>query len=601
MTTLRHALLLAALLGLAAGGRVFAAEQRWTPAQAEIADRVKAWEVASLAGNVDAIMRLTAPGFMGWDLAKPAPVDRAAYRGEGAAFFAQFDVLECALPVTAIQIDGETAAAHGRYYETVKDPNGAQMKLQGSWTASLRRSGKKWLFLSLTTSEDRQPTDETAIKVEVAKAMDDFKAAVEKVDLAAVLAIAADVPEFRYVMPDGSVIDFAGWKQGHIDYFATVAAHRFFPKSQDIAVLASDTALVTWKGAMEVVPKDGAVLRVDPFAATFLFKRIDGAWKLVHQNESGPPPQPVATSTQSASSAVPPETPAAFVHPAGEFVTVNGARLWVESVGTGEPILLISGGPGTSHNVFHPWFSDLAHTHRVIYFDALGRGKSDRATNSAEYTFDRDVSDVVELSKALGLTHAVIIGHSYGGMVAQAIALRHPGLVHKLVLVTSLYNASVWNAGNDNVNREIEMQYPELWAELQALRTEGKRCADPAFQEVYLKIPMGLSFYRDASAEAKVGMEFNSDVYYAIAGTDADFAVGGSLAGFDFSTGLKSLTMPVLVLCGRFDRVVPPKLALRFLDYAPQAQLVMFEKSGHFPFVEETELTLATLRAFLAR
>src|SRR5262245_41794163 len=75
--------------------------------------------------------------------------------------------------------------------------------------------------------------------------------------------------------------------------------------------------------------------------------------------------------------AAPPEP----THPHGEFVTVNGAKLWVEIEGKGDPLLLVPGGPGCSHSYFHPFFSALAGSHRVIYFDALGRGKSDRASS----------------------------------------------------------------------------------------------------------------------------------------------------------------------------------------------------------------------------
>src|SRR5215470_15449875 len=96
--------------------------------------------------------------------------------------------------------------------------------------------------------------------------------------------------------------------------------------------------------------------------------------------------------------------PAAIVkHPPGEYFTVNGARLWVESEGSGPPILLISGGPGMPHDYFHPFFSALSSTNRVIYFDAFGRGKSDRARDPKEYTFDRDVEDIEGLRVAMGL------------------------------------------------------------------------------------------------------------------------------------------------------------------------------------------------------
>ncbi len=296
MKTLRSVLLLAALLGLAAGTALASAETKWTPAQQEVAAGVHAWEVASLAGNVDAIMRLTAPGFMGWDLAKPAPVDRAAYRAEQATFFGQFKVLECALPVTAIQIAGDTAAVHGRYRETVQDPTGARMQLQGSWTASLHRAGKEWLFLSLACLAASPATDEAAIKAEVARAMSAFVAACEKADLAGALAFMADVPEFRYADPEGKLLGFAATKQGLAEWFGQCSARRVLTARQAITVLGPDAALVQWHGALELVLKDGKTLRADPYSASFLFRRIGDAWKIAYQHESGPPPQPVGAT-----------------------------------------------------------------------------------------------------------------------------------------------------------------------------------------------------------------------------------------------------------------------------------------------------------------
>src|SRR5580698_3724171 len=81
-------------------------------------------------------------------------------------------------------------------------------------------------------------------------------------------------------------------------------------------------------------------------------------------------------------------------HPQGAFATVNGAKLWYESEGSGDPILMIAGGPGDSHAVYHPFFSRLADHNRVIYYDAFGVGRSDRAKSPSEYHFARDVQDV---------------------------------------------------------------------------------------------------------------------------------------------------------------------------------------------------------------
>ncbi len=106
------------------------------------------------------------------------------------------------------------------------------------------------------------------------------------------------------------------------------------------------------------------------------------------------------------------------------FVQVKGTKLWYKIEGKGEALLLIAGGPGLSHSYFQPYFSVLSDFYRIIYFDAFGCGKSDRAKSPNEYTFERDVDDIEGIRKALNLEKINVLGHSYGGLVAQAYALK---------------------------------------------------------------------------------------------------------------------------------------------------------------------------------
>jgi len=111
----------------------------------------------------------------------------------------------------------------------------------------------------------------------------------------------------------------------------------------------------------------------------------------------------------------------------GKYVKVNGANLWVVSVGEGDPIILIPGGPGGTHRGLRS-FDPLADGHhQLIYFDAFGRGKSDTAKNVTEYTLERDIDDIEALRKALNLDRITVLGHSYGGVVAQGYAIKYPG------------------------------------------------------------------------------------------------------------------------------------------------------------------------------
>ncbi|RYY42784.1 MAG: alpha/beta fold hydrolase [Chitinophagaceae bacterium] len=94
---------------------------------------------------------------------------------------------------------------------------------------------------------------------------------------------------------------------------------------------------------------------------------------------------------------------------------------------------------------------------------------------------------------------------------------------------------------------------------------------------------------------------FNSKLYYQMVGKDGDFIVGNDIGNFDYRKQLRDLKMPVLILAGRFDRVAIPAMQVKYKEYCPQAQFVMFERSGHNPQVEEKEKLYSILIAFMKK
>jgi proline iminopeptidase len=141
-----------------------------------------------------------------------------------------------------------------------------------------------------------------------------------------------------------------------------------------------------------------------------------------------------------------------------------------------------------------------------------------------------------------------------------------------------------------------------VWERIQAVRRKGLHSSAPEHQKAYAELPLGLFYYYDASNAERTGpFETNTDVYYTIAGDDADFLIGGDAGKLDFRRELSKLRMPVLVVAGRFDRVVLPRYSEQFQRYIPSATFHMFEKSGHMPFVEEPEETFKVIRAFVGK
>lgn len=288
----------------------------------------------------------------------------------------------------------------------------------------------------------------------------------------------------------------------------------------------------------------------------------------------------------------------------GKFITVNGARLWVVIVGTGDPVILIPGGPGAAHYGIRDFDSLSLKGHQLIYFDGFGRGKSDTAKVVTEYSLKRDIEDVEGLRTALQLQQITILGHSYGGVVAQGYALKYSQHVSHLILANTFHSYAMWQANDDNANHEIATNYPEFWEELLRLRRKGIVSSDEALQDIYSLVPYSFLYAYNPSNFYNKGGEaypnnFKKAIYYQIVGRDGDFKVGGDIAKFDYRKNLKNLKMPVLIIGGRYDRVAIPKMMVKYKEYCPQAQFILFEKSGHNPQVEEPLAEFELINSFL--
>jgi proline iminopeptidase len=293
-------------------------------------------------------------------------------------------------------------------------------------------------------------------------------------------------------------------------------------------------------------------------------------------------------------------------HPHGEFVTIMGKKIWYESAGEGQPLLLIPGAGG-SHDYFHPFFTPLERSFRVIYFDGYGRGNSERGKSPSEYTFDRDLDEIEALRQALHLGKIIVYGHSYGGFVAQAYALKYPDSVSKLVVSNIFTCGEDYQASNDHINGELQQFFPELWEKMAALHARGLTSSSEEMQKAeepyFMPTLEFLYFYNPQNAKLIAPhwneREFSVEQWKGVAGTDWDFVVGGDLRKLDFRSQLGSIKVPFLVVAGLRDGIVLPRLSEKFKTYAPQAKFVMFEKSGHYPFIEENALFIKTLEGFL--
>ena len=265
--------------------------------------------------------------------------------------------------------------------------------------------------------------------------------------------------------------------------------------------------------------------------------------------------------------------------------TINGATINVETIGSGPAILMMHGGLGLSHDYMRPYFDQLADNHTVVFYDHLGNGNSDRPDDFAELTFDRFVADAAELMTQLGHSKFTLIGHSFGGFIAQEFAAAHADRLDGLVLVDAVpafdYHPTV--SGTD----EQMAAFGKLFSEPMADDADWQSTWNPVVQMYFHKW------------DPKVGADLDARTVYEHRAWNA---CGALLGAYNMLEALPKVNVPALVIAGRHDGITPPEPgADRIASLLPNAELVIFENSGHYPFIEETDAFFSTLTNWLAK
>jgi proline iminopeptidase len=260
---------------------------------------------------------------------------------------------------------------------------------------------------------------------------------------------------------------------------------------------------------------------------------------------------------------------------------------------TALPMLVVNGGPGLSHAYLMPaeiW-QQFARKRRVVFYDQRGTGASKPVHAGAPQTMAAQVADLEALRKGLGLEKIVLLGDSYGGLLAIAYASAHPDHIAKLILS---------DAASSNL-RTIDHLFDQVFPDAMAQEKQSPPSTASAKEQADegLRRHFALLFY---SLEQR-DMYFKKLGNNRNLGFEADVAeaVSADALKNDYTPKLAGFALPTLVLTGRYDMNVAPLTAWRLKQAIPGAQIVFFEKSGHFPWFEEPTTYQTAVEQFLSK
>ena len=237
---------------------------------------------------------------------------------------------------------------------------------------------------------------------------------------------------------------------------------------------------------------------------------------------------------------------------AGNYATVNGLHMYYEIYGAGNPLVLIHGAASTVQTTFGRLIPALEKKHKIIAVELQAHGHSDNR-DGRQITFEQDADDVAALLQQLHIDHADIFGFSNGGTTALQIAIRHPELVNKLIIASSMFK----RAG----------VAPAFW---EGMKNASFKDMPDEYKKAFLDINPDQDALHIMFDQCAHRMQLFTDI--------PDETIG-------------AIQAPALIIIG--DKDVPlPEHAVEMYRIMPHAELAIFP-GGHGTFMGE----LTTLKA----
>jgi proline iminopeptidase len=284
-------------------------------------------------------------------------------------------------------------------------------------------------------------------------------------------------------------------------------------------------------------------------------------------------------------------------------IEVSGASLYARVIGQGQSLIVLHGGPDFDHSYLLPDLDRLKDGFRLIYYDQRGRGKSAENVRPEDVRLTSDIEDLNRVREHFQLDAAVLLGHSWGAVLALEYALRYPTRVSRLILM----NPAPASASDLALMRKFYLV--KLGAAMDARReivaSAAYQAGDPAAVAARYRIHFKPALKRTedyeklmATMQAGFISQEREGILKARAVEDQLMRDTWQAPGYDLTPRLGSLRIPTLVIAGDHD-FIPVEVAEHIARALPNAELVTIKDCGHFAFLECAREVRSALDGFV--
>jgi proline iminopeptidase len=290
------------------------------------------------------------------------------------------------------------------------------------------------------------------------------------------------------------------------------------------------------------------------------------------------------------------------------YVFANGVFIYYTSFGKGSPLVVVHGGPGADHTYFLPYLVPLARTHRLVFIDERGSGRSQRLQDTSQYTVENMVEDLEGVRVALNLGKISLLGHSYGGVLAQAYALKYQQNLSHLILNSTFPSTKQMN---EVLAREKAQMPPDKLKRLNELEAaglfgKGEAWEHGRYTNEYATLAWGDGYFPfiygarpDANYDPVGQIAGTSwELYREMWGEHGEFVIDGNLKSVEYLNQLPSIKVPTLIVVGDHDEC-DPALSKEMNGKITGSKIVILPNSGHMNFVDQPDLWQQAVVGFL--
>ncbi|PIQ15410.1 MAG: hypothetical protein COW67_08535 [Flavobacteriales bacterium CG18_big_fil_WC_8_21_14_2_50_32_9] len=277
-------------------------------------------------------------------------------------------------------------------------------------------------------------------------------------------------------------------------------------------------------------------------------------------------------------------------------IEINGVNHYFKIIGTGEPILVLHGGPGLFSDYLISSFEGLAEEYQFIFYDQRGSGKTDFPKDTSNIAIPNFVEDIEAIRKHFKIDKITLAGHSWGGLLALFYAKKYPDNLNKLILIApGPSNSEYYEKTLTNMQQKRKEEDTKELVRLMMSKDFEKR--EPKTFKNAIILGDKVNFFNQENAKKMYDLvEFNEENSSKMLHTNS--LLERNFFNYDITEGLEVVTCPTIIIIGDMDNV-PFASNQTLQENLKNARIEVIKQTAHYPFFEDNKSFTHIVNDFL--